>query len=296
MEQYARALLKEIEGLRGGRLELYSEAEGRLSVDINKTVKTLYFGGGTPNILDSKWISLILCKLKETFAFEPGAEISMELNPGVYGEKELTRELAALKEAGVNRLSIGLQSAVEEELKKLGRIHDFGAFLSLYEGAQELGFDNINVDLITGIPFQTAESFRRTLERVLELKPKHISAYSLIIEEGTPFGEAEPESLYLPDEDSDFEIYLMTRRILGEKGYRRYEISNYALPGYECRHNLVYWDRGAYLGLGLGAASFAGDIRFSNTRVLEKYLSAPGNTREEIHKLSAKEAFPSNAR
>ena len=291
MERYVRALIKEIEALRDGRINLNTESEADIEVNINRRVKSIYFGGGTPNTLGSEWIKAILCKLNEVFSLDVDAEISMELNPGVYEEEDIHKELAILKEAGINRLSMGLQSADSVELKKLGRIHDFEAFLRLFEGAGELGFENINVDLMTGIPLQSRESFARTLEKVLELKPQHISAYSLIIEEGTPFADTDDETLKLPDEESEYEIYLMTRRILSGKGYRRYEISNYALPGRECAHNLVYWDRGDYLGLGLGAASLAGDLRFSNTRELDKYLSFPDRAREEVHRLSVKEAM-----
>ncbi len=308
-ERYAAALLREAEALRGGSLSEacqvdINQARGQSyqvdinqvgdpsrQVDINKPVKSIYFGGGTPNILSSEWITRILCKLKRLFTIEKDAEISIELNPGVYEEKERHRELEALKEAGINRISIGLQSACAAELKRLGRIHDLTAFLKLYEEALNCGFENINVDLMTGIPLQTCDSFARTLEKVLELRPKHISAYSLIVEEGTPFGEVPLKSLDLPDEDEEYEIYLMTRRVLKQAGYERYEISNYALPGYECAHNLVYWDRGDYLGLGLGAASLIGDLRFSNTGQLQKYLSAPGDARENIHKLTEKEAM-----
>ena len=303
-ESYAEALLREAEALRGGCLSLNEEGGVEVGtsgtgaacregchVNINKPIKSIYFGGGTPNILNSEWIVRILCKLSEIFTIDEAAEISIELNPGVYEENERHRELTALRAAGINRISMGLQSVQLPELKRLGRIHDLTAFLRLYEEALNCGFENINVDLMTGIPLQTCDTFARTLERVLELRPKHISAYSLIIEEGTPFGEADLKSLDLPEEDEEYEIYLMTRRILEQAGYRRYEISNYALPGYECAHNLVYWDRGDYLGLGLGAASLIGDLRFSNTKELNKYLAAPGRTRENIQRLSQQEAM-----
>ncbi|MBQ9503796.1 MAG: radical SAM family heme chaperone HemW [Lachnospiraceae bacterium] len=291
-ESYAHALLREAEALRGGcQVDINLNRNSPYLVDINKPIKSIYFGGGTPNILNSEWIVRVLCKLNEIFTIDETAEISIELNPGVYEEKERHRELKALRAAGINRISTGLQSAHSAELKRLGRIHDLTAFLRLYEEALNCGFENINVDLMTGIPLQTCDTFARTLERVLELRPKHISAYSLIIEEGTPFGEADLKSLDLPEEEEEYEIYLMTRRILEQAGYRRYEISNYALPGYECAHNLVYWDRGDYLGLGLGAASLIGDLRFSNTKELNKYLAAPGRTRENIQRLSQQEAM-----
>ena len=284
MKRYMEALLTEVDALKGEVTGL-----GTNEVNINKKIRTVYFGGGTPNIVGARSIETILCKLKDIFSFDEEAEISIELNPGVYDEKIISGELKTLKNAGVNRLSIGLQSAQDEELKRLGRIHDLKDFLRLYEAAKDWGFENINVDLISGIPMQTKESYEKTLETVTGLKPKHISAYSLIIEDKTAFGRMDRKELELPDEDEEYEIYLMTEKLLMQSGYRRYEVSNYALEGYECRHNLVYWNRGDYLGLGLGAASLVDGIRFSNTRSMEKYLKNPGASREDIQKLTRKE-------
>ncbi|MBO6138386.1 MAG: radical SAM family heme chaperone HemW [Lachnospiraceae bacterium] len=291
MEQYFKALLREAKALEGGKLILDREREAETVVDINRQVRSIYIGGGTPNIIDAEKISEILCKLKNIFTVDEKTEISIELNPGVYGEDIIKRELTVLRAAGINRLSIGLQTADNGELKKLGRIHSFEDFLRLYGAARESGFENINIDLISGIPMQTVKSYERTLDKVLALKPEHISAYSLIIEEGTPFGEGDRESLKLPDEDEEYEIYLMTRRILNENGYDRYEISNYARKGYECVHNLACWDRKDYLGLGLGAASLMGAFRFSNTRELKRYLPAPADSRVEVQRLKEKEAM-----
>ena len=200
------------------------------------------------------------------------AEITLEANPGTVtggGPASVTKEkLAAWRQAGINRLSIGLQSAEDRELKALGRIHTFAEFKETYQAAVAAGFSNMNVDLMSAIPFQTEESWERTLRTVAGLTPPpaHISAYSLIIEEGTPFYERYGSGEHaeeLPDEDTERRMYERTEEILSEYGYHRYEISNYALPGYECRHNLGYWDRREYLGIGDGAASFFEGKRWS---------------------------------
>ena len=222
-------------------------------------VVSVFVGGGTPSILEGEQITEIFRAVRETFSIEEGVEITIEMNPGTVSAEKLE----AYRAAGINRLSIGLQSADNEELRTLGRIHTFEDFLGTYRMARAAGFGNINVDLISAVPGQTVESCADTLRRTAALSPEHISAYSLIIEEGTPFfalygdgacghgGEYPP----LPDEDSERQMYYDTKRILGEYGYHRYEISNYAKPGYECRHNLGYWNRTEYLGFGDGAAS-----------------------------------------
>ncbi|MCD8379003.1 MAG: radical SAM family heme chaperone HemW [Lachnospiraceae bacterium] len=229
-------------------------------------VSTVFFGGGTPTAVDAEGLCQVLETIFHYFNVDPDAEISLECNPG-------TASLQALRlyrEAGFNRLSIGLQSADDGLLKTLGRIHTYEQFLQTFAWAREAGFENINVDLMSALPGQTLAQYEDTLTRVLALKPEHISAYSLIVEEGTPFYEME---LNLPDEDLDRLMYQRTGEILHEYGYERYEISNYALPGKECRHNLVYWERGAYLGLGLGAASLYDHTRYRNQSDLSKYLT-----------------------
>ena len=298
MDDYLAALLKEIEVLGHGRIKFGADNDAgdgnradEAEVDINHRVKTVFIGGGTPNTLASDKISEILCKLRNIFEIDDSAEISMELNPGVYERAAAGRELKKLKAAGINRLSIGLQSAEDEELKSLGRIHSFDDFEFIFQQARDAGFDNINIDLISSIPRQSLKSFSRTLKRAAAFGSEHISVYSLIIEEGTSFGDMPREKLSLPDEDEDYRIYKKTRDFLGSLGYKRYEISNYAKPGFECAHNLVYWNRGEYLGLGLGAASFIGGMRFSNTTDLEDYLKAPQEAHINVHLLSKKEAM-----
>ena len=188
---------------------------------------------------------------------------------GKSGPENLSREkLEAWRQAGVNRLSIGLQSAEDRELKALGRIHTFRDFLETWQAVAEAGFSNLNVDLMSAIPFQSEESWERTLRAAAGLTPPptHISAYSLIIEEGTPFYERYGSGEHgeeLPDEDTERRMYERTEEILSKYGYHRYEISNYALPGYECRHNLGYWDRREYLGIGAGAASLLDGKRWT---------------------------------
>ena len=170
---------------------------------------------------------------------------------------------------GINRLSIGLQSTDDKELKTLGRLHNYAGFLETYQAARAAGFDNINVDLMSALPDQTYEGWVRNLQTVAELSPEHISAYSLIIEEGTPFAG---KALNLPDEETEYRMYEDTASILARYGYEQYEISNYAKKGRRCRHNVGYWTRQDYLGLGLGAASLWGNRRFSNTESMEEYL------------------------
>ena len=249
-------------------------------------VQTVFFGGGTPSVLPEEKIAAILGEIRQSFALSREAEISIEVNPGTVSFEKLS----AYREMGINRLSIGLQSAIDEELEALGRIHTVKDFYETYQNAVKSGFNNINVDLMSAIPGQTVESYRETLNRVLSLAPPptHISAYSLIIEEGTYFYEHTPE---LPDEETDRELYKITNEILKEKGYHRYEISNYAWEGYECRHNKVYWKRGEYLGFGIGAASLADNVRFSNIRDINEYLrtSDYSRIRSDRQVLSAEE-------
>lgn len=231
-------------------------------------VVSIFVGGGTPSILEAEQMKEIFIAIKETFKLTKDAEITIEMNPGTVTSEKLT----AYRECGVNRLSIGLQSVNNYELKALGRIHTYEEFLETYRMAREAGFDNINIDLISAIPYQTVESWKETLEKVVALEPEHISAYSLIIEEGTPFyeryGEGEHDN-ELPSEEDERQMYHDTREILASYGYERYEISNYAKPGYECRHNLGYWERCEYLGIGVGAASLIGNQRWSQGNELE---------------------------
>ena len=246
---------------------LTEEIEEAGAVSGDYVVTAIFLGGGTPSVLEPEQTKRILQAVKESFYVAEDAEITTEVNPGT-ADKE---KLRAWKQAGINRLSFGLQSAENRELQLLGRIHTMEEFLESYQAAREAGFDNINIDLMSALPGQTVSSWEKTLRTVAALQPEHISAYSLIIEEGTPFyqlfGEDEdkqeeqrrrkelgvPE---LPDEDAERRMYYDTEQILKEAEYHRYEISNYAKPGYECRHNKGYWTGTEYLGLGLGASSY----------------------------------------
>ena len=243
-------------------------------------VQTVFIGGGTPTAVPCENLCEVLKTVFSFYRMNPHAEISMEANPGT-----VTKEaLLSYRKAGINRISIGLQSADDVELKLLGRIHTYRDFQQTYRWAQEAGFTNINLDIMSALPGQSVENYKKTLETVLSLKPQHISAYSLIVEEGTPFyekygqeseklqatGEKQPD---LPSEEEEREMYALTEKLLAAAGYHRYEISKYALPGRECRHNLVYWKRGNYVGFGLGAASMVENVRFENIREMQEYLA-----------------------
>ena len=264
-DQYIEMLLEEIDQFSA----ILSEG----------TTDTIFFGGGTPSILDGEKIVKIMERLRTVGNITETAEISIEANPGT-----VTKEKLQLwKKAGINRISFGLQSADDDELKRLGRIHSWSAFESNYKLARECGFTNINVDLMSALPGQTVDTWKKTMEKVTALDPEHISAYSLIIEEGTPFYEAyEDHPELLPSEEEERAMYYETKAFLAEKGYERYEISNYAKPGYECRHNLSYWERIDYLGLGLGAASLLGTKRKSNQTELSQYLKGNFAGEEEL--------------
>lgn len=229
-------------------------------------VKTIFFGGGTPSALEIKELKRIMEQLEEFINDEQ--EITIEANPGT-----LTKEkLMFYKKSGFNRLSIGLQSANERELKLLGRIHTYEDFLQNYIDARESGFENINIDLMSALPGQTKDTYKESLKKVLMLNPEHISAYSLIIEEGTKFYDwYNGREDLLPDEDTERDMYYFTKEYLKEKGYQRYEISNYAKKGFESRHNLSYWSGTDYLGLGLGASSLIKGNRFRMESDLEKF-------------------------
>lgn len=254
----------------------------------DNTVSTVFVGGGTPSILKGEWMEELFSVLRENFSLEPDAEISMEANPGTVTKEKLF----SYRRAGINRLSFGLQSAKEGELSALGRIHSFEDFLESFRAARECGFENINVDLMSALPGQTADSWMETLKRTAELSPEHISAYSLIVEEGTPFYEAygsEAGRKLLPDEETEREMYHRTKAFLRECGYERYEISNYAKPGLACRHNIGYWTGVPYLGLGLGAASYLNGKRFSGHGEMETYLASAAGTYENEVQLTKKD-------
>lgn len=231
-------------------------------------VKTIFLGGGTPSLLEKELVERLFHELYSVWRAAPETEITIEANPGT-----LSREkLIGYHMIGINRLSLGLQSTIAQELAAIGRIHNYEQFLANYYLAREAGFDNINIDIMSALPGQTLISYGKTLERILKLQPEHISSYSLILEEGTDFWENAEIERALPSEQTERIMYHYTKKCLQNAGYERYEISNYAKPGYACLHNQVYWTGGEYLGLGLGAASYWKGARFSNTPDMEEYM------------------------
>ena len=245
---------------------LCEELEKRSTCFSDHSIATVYVGGGTPSCLSAEQMNRIFEKVKACYRLQEEAEVTVEVNPGtVEGEK-----LLAYRDMGINRLSIGLQSTHDSLLKTLGRIHTLEDFLHTYHGARKAGFDNISVDLMSALPGQNKEMLQNTLEQVIALQPEHISCYSLIVEEGTPFYRMRDQMCF-PDEEEDREMYEMTGRMLTEAGYRRYEISNYAKEGKTSVHNSSYWKRVPYLGVGLGASSFIEEHRFSNPSSMPEY-------------------------
>lgn len=255
----------------------------------DKQIASVFVGGGTPTCLKPGQLGGILEWVQEAFAVWPQAEITTEANPG-------TVSLASLKElrtAGFNRISLGVQSTHQELLRLIGRIHNFAEAREAVEAARRAGFDNLNLDLIFGLPNQTATHWRRSLADILSLQPEHLSCYGLQLEEGTPLTCAiERGELQACPEDLELEMYLTAIETLEGAGYQHYEISNFARPGYQCQHNLLYWHNQEYLGLGPAAHSYLEQSRFSNVENNAKYVSlleAGKAPREETHKLTVKE-------
>ncbi len=290
-ERYVNGLLREIEK----ESAQYKEYE----------VDSVFIGGGTPTVLYAGQIRRIMDGMRAGFSFGKEPEITIEANPGTVD----LGKLESCREAGINRISIGAQSMDDRELALLGRVHSSKDFLEAYGLARKAGFRNMNVDMMAALPGQKIGGYLEGLQRVIDLEPEHISAYSLIVEEGTPFYEwygedgkrrndfpsQLPSNLpsHLPSEEEEREMYERTGEILEAAGYDRYEISNYAKPGYECRHNIGYWQRRDYAGFGLGAASMAANVRWKNSADMEKYLccieDGSGDVKEEVCALSIKE-------
>ena len=241
-------------------------------------VSTVYFGGGTPSLLHPDQLSRIMDSLSKVFDFSFVEEFTVEANPGTVSFEKL----AGYKKAGVNRISLGLQSFHDNELKLLGRIHTSNDFIKTYFMCREAGFENVSIDLMYGIPDQTIQSFNQTLRQAVELRPEHISVYGLIVEEGTPFYEAR-ETLNLPTEDDEVRMYEAACALLSENGYSHYEISNYSLAGMESKHNLKYWRNQNYIGLGAAAHSYFCGMRYGNLPDVHRYiLEGAIRTEEEI--------------
>ena len=272
-EAYVQAMIQEIRGYKDS-LHSYE-------------VKTVFLGGGTPSLLSERQAEELFQSLYDSFTIQKDAEITMEVNPGTVNLEKLKQ----YKAVGVNRLSLGLQSARNEELQRLGRIHTYEDFLATWNFTEKAGFENRNIDLMSALPGQTMESWEDTLEKVIALEPEHISAYSLILEEGTPFykkyvEDEAKEGPKLPDEDAERQMYWDTETLMEKNGYHRYEISNYAKEGYACRHNLGYWERIPYLGFGIGAASLVPGELIGKCRKLEGKMGRytnPDQLREYAH-------------
>lgn len=242
---------------------------------------TVFLGGGTPSLLDEFQVTRILAALVEAFPIEEGAEITCECNPGT-----LTAAFAqALGKAGVNRLSLGAQAAQSRLLRLIGRVHHWEEVIASVEMARQAGFDNINLDLMFGLPSQTAADFRETLEAAIALRPTHLACYGLIVEEGTPIcRDIAVGKLALPDEEVERDMYELARQTLAEHGFHQYEISNFAREGYACRHNLGCWTRVPYLGFGCAAHSFFEECRTMNPSGLDAYLAGEAPKTEPISK------------
>lgn len=255
-----------IEQIKREDEEIYKEFE----------VKTVYFGGGTPSLIEASFIRDVLKEIQNKFKFSSKKdgfpEITIECNPATVDKEKLE----IYKESGINRLSLGLQSVNNNELKLLGRIHTYEEFLESYDLVREVGFQNVNVDLMSGLPTQTLESYSHSVKELIRLNPEHISSYSLIIEEGTPFYKkyslGSKMARLLPDENLERELYYYTNQALSKAGYERYEISNYAKKSYESKHNSSYWERVPYLGFGVAAASQFGKKRWSTIANLKEYI------------------------
>ena len=233
-----------------------------------KEITSIFIGGGTPSILTSNEIKELMISIKERFNIKQDAEITMECNPGTL----TIDKLKVMKESGINRLSIGLQAVQNYHLNAIGRIHTYEVFEKNYKEALNIGFKNINIDLMYALPNQKLEEWKESLQKIVALNPTHISAYSLILEEGTKLHDMYQNNEFeIIDEDTDIEMYNYTINYLKENGYNQYEISNYSKDGYECKHNIVYWNCDNYIGVGAGASGFIGDIRYSNVEGLDEY-------------------------
>ena len=267
-KKYIECLIKEIECRCAMHSALIQNAKSTISNDI-PTITTIYIGGGTPSTLPQEDIEKILQTIKKNFKIDENAEITIEVNPGTVDYEKLKK----YHEIGINRLSIGLQSTHNRLLELLGRIHKYEEFLNVFEEARKAGFNNINVDLMLGLPTQCLEELEESIEKVISLNPEHVSVYSLILEEGTELEKlVSNNKLEMVSEDLERQMYWSTKKILEKNGYRHYEISNFAKKGFESKHNLSCWNQDEYIGFGLGAHSYMNKVRFSNIYNLDKYI------------------------
>ena len=271
-EEYIKWLLYEIEHVGEGNKEDYEQNRDDLV-----RVRTIYIGGGTPSILDSKIIKNIMETIKENFHVIEDAEVTIEVNPGTVDEQKLQDYI----QCGINRISIGLQETDDGLLKSIGRIHTYEQFVNTYNAARKVGFENINVDLMIGLPNQNIKNVQNSISKIIKLSPEHISVYSLIVEEGTRLNEMiEDKSLLQIDDKDEREMYWFVKDELQKNGYHHYEISNYAKPGFESKHNTDCWNQKDYIGFGAGAHSYTNVARFSNVDSIEEYIKNYQNGEE----------------
>lgn len=264
IETYMKWVEFELKGVGEGNRVDYEN-----NLDDLIVVKSIYIGGGTPSFIDSKYIEKIMEIVKECYTIDINAEITIEVNPGTVSQKKLETYL----NSGINRISIGLQSTHNEILSKLGRVHSYEEFLYTYNLARKVGFKNINVDLMLGLPNQSLNDLQESITEVVNLEPEHISVYSLIIENGTPFCEKlEKQEIALPSDELERAMYWETKRKLEKAGYTHYEISNFAKPGFESKHNLSCWNQEEYIGIGVSAHSYTNNVRYSNIDSIEDYI------------------------
>ena len=265
IDRYIECLKYEIRDIGISNLHDYKKG-----LDDLINLKTIYIGGGTPSVIDSKYIKEILSEIKQNFKISSDVETTIEVNPGTVNETKLQD----YKDAGINRLSIGLQSTNDNTLERIGRIHTYEEFLNTYNLARKIGFRNINVDLMLALPEQNMEELTDGLEKVIELKPEHISIYSLILEEGTTlYKEIEEGKYVLPDDNMERKMYWKTKKMLENTGYIHYEISNFAKKGFESKHNLSCWNGEEYIGVGVAAHSYTNNVRYSNIGDIEEYIN-----------------------
>ena len=264
IEEYIKWVKYELEQVGDGNRLDYEKGLDKLAI-----IDTVYIGGGTPSFIESKYIVEIINTIKEHYTLADNLEITIETNPGTVTESKLQDYI----DCGINRISIGLQSSNEILLKQLGRIHTYEEFEEAYELARKVGFRNINVDLMLGLPNQTIENLNETLNKIIEHNPEHISVYSLIVEEGTPlYNDIENQTLMLPEDETEREMYWNVKEKLEQNGYEHYEISNFAKTGFESKHNLNCWNQEEYIGIGTAAHSYTNNVRYSNVDTIEEYI------------------------
>ena len=264
INEYIKWLKYEIAEVGIGNRMDFENGQDKLAI-----IDTIYIGGGTPSLVESNHIKEILQTVRANFTIKDDAEITIEINPGTVDENKLKDYM----ESGINRLSIGLQSTNNDLLKSIGRIHTYSEFEEVIQSARKIGFNNINADLMIGLPNQTLQDVKESLKKLISYNLEHISVYSLIVEEGTPmFEDVESKKVMLPTDELEREMYWTVKKILEQNGYKHYEISNFAKPSFESKHNMHCWEQKEYIGMGVAAHSYTNDTRYSNIDTIEEYI------------------------